>query len=77
MKKTYLLYEPGEDQNKEKIWISQPGRGLKKPQCTLQICFRPDGEQPRMGMYDTVNMFIFYRSTFSKEYKYLLAVQRL
>ena len=49
MKKTYHLYEPGQDQNKEKIWISQPGCGLKKGQCTLQICFRPDGQQPRIG----------------------------
>ena len=43
MKKTYHLYEPGQDQNKEKIWIFQPGCGLEKRQCTLEICFRPDG----------------------------------
>ena len=30
MKKTYHLYETGQDQNKEKIWISQPGCGLEK-----------------------------------------------
>ena len=65
MKETYF-YEPGQDQNKEKIWISQPGCRLEKRQCTLHICFRPDGEQPRIGMYDAVNTFIFYRSTFSK-----------
>ena len=50
IKKTYHLYEPGQDQNKENIWISLPDRRLEKRQCTLQIYFRPDGEQPRIGM---------------------------
>ena len=26
------------------IWISQPGNGLDKTQCTLQLCISPDGE---------------------------------
>lgn len=33
------------DQHGHKVWISQPGSGLDKRQCTLQICFRPTGEQ--------------------------------
>ena len=51
MKRTYHLYESGQDQNQEKVWICQPGCGLEKRQCTLQICFRPGGEQPRIGMF--------------------------
>ena len=51
MKRTYHLYESSQDQNQEKVWISQPRCGLEKRQCTLQICFRPHGEQPRIGMF--------------------------
>ena len=51
MKRTYHLYEPSQDRTLEKVWISQPGCGLGKRQCILQICFRPDGEQPRIGMF--------------------------
>ena len=51
MKQTYHLYEPGLDQNQEKVWISQPGCGLEKRQYTFQICFGPDGEQTRVGMF--------------------------
>ena len=51
MKRTYHLYEPGQDQNQEKVWIFQPGCEFEKRQCTLQISFRPDGEQPRIGMF--------------------------
>ena len=32
------------------MWISQPGAGLEKRQCSLQVCFRPVGEQPRLGI---------------------------
>ena len=35
-----------EDQHNEKVWISQPGAGLDKRQCSLQICFSPEGKQP-------------------------------
>ena len=51
MKRTSHLYEPGQDQNQEKVWIFQPGCGLEKRLGTLQICFRPDGEQPRIGLF--------------------------
>ena len=47
-KRTYHLFEKGTDQHKEKVWISQPGSGLDKRQCTLQVCFRPSGPQPKL-----------------------------
>lgn len=37
MKRTYHHYEKGEDQHKSKVWIFQPGSGLDKRQCTLQV----------------------------------------
>ena len=55
MKRTYHLYEPAQDQNKKKVWISHPGCGLEKGQCTLQTCFRPDRQQPRIGMFLYIN----------------------
>ena len=38
-------------QQQEKVWIAQPGSGLEKRQCSLQICLRPVGPQPRLGLY--------------------------
>lgn len=50
-KKTYELIEPKNPENRnKKIWVSQPGSGLEKRQCTLQVCFRPEGEQPKVGI---------------------------
>ena len=40
----------GTDQHQHKLWISQPDSGLNKRQCTLQVCFRPTGEQPRLAV---------------------------
>ena len=34
----------------EKVWIAQPGSGLDKRQCTLQIMKRAEGEQPRLAI---------------------------
>lgn len=48
--KTYHHYDEGVDQHKEKVWISQPGSGLEKRQCTLQVCLRASGEQPRLAV---------------------------
>ena len=31
-----------------KVWISQQGSGLEKRQCTLQVCVRPIGPQPKL-----------------------------
>lgn len=47
--KTYEHFEPGESQTK-KVWIAQPGSGLEKRQCSLQICLRPEGECPRLAI---------------------------
>ena len=50
-KKTYEHIEPKNPENRhKKIWVSQPGTGLEKRQCTLQICLRPEGQQPRVGI---------------------------
>jgi len=49
-KLTYEHIEQDEQQHGHEVWISQPGSGLDKRQCTLQVCLRPDGEQPRLGI---------------------------
>ena len=51
VKRTYEQIIPGskENQNK-KIWVSQPFSGANKRQCSLNICFRPDGNQPRIAV---------------------------
>ena len=50
-KKTYEMLEKKNPNNREhKVWISQPGSGLDNRQCTLQICFRPTGKQPRVAI---------------------------
>lgn len=43
-------YEQIEYKHSEKIWIAQPGSGLDKRQCTLQILTRAEGEQPRIAV---------------------------
>ena len=50
MSRTYHMFDEGADKHKEKVWISQPGSGLDKRQCTLQICFSPVGPQPKLGI---------------------------
>ena len=47
-KRTYELIE--ENGRYHKVWIAQPGSGLEKRQCTLQICFNPTGIQPRLAI---------------------------
>lgn len=49
-KRTYEYIGEGEEQRNHKVWISQPGSGLDKRQCTLQVCFRPTGGQPKIGI---------------------------
>ena len=50
-KKTYERIEPKNKENRNKnVWVSQPAPGLEKRQCTLQICFRPDGQQPKIAI---------------------------
>ena len=48
LERTYHVFEDGADQHQDKVWISQPGSGLDK--CSLQICVRPTGIQPRLGI---------------------------
>ena len=43
-------YEQIEYKHTEKIWIAQPGLGLDKRQCTLQIVTRAEEEQPRIAI---------------------------
>ena len=33
-----------------KVWLSQPGSGLCKRQCSLKICVQPLGTQPCLGI---------------------------
>ena len=37
---TYERSVSAEDRNNHKVWITQPGSGLDKRQCTLQLCFQ-------------------------------------
>ena len=43
--KTYELVEKG-----KKVWAAQPHSGADKRMCTLNICFRPEGTQPRIAI---------------------------
>ena len=47
-KRTYEIVKKKDRYHK--VWISQPGSGLEKRQCTLQICVRAAGEQPRLAI---------------------------
>lgn len=49
-KRTYEHIDEGVQQRNHKVWISQPGSGLDKRQCTLQVCFRPTEDQPKLGI---------------------------
>ena len=35
-----------DERGSKSVWISQPGNGLDKRQCTLQICICPEDDQP-------------------------------
>ena len=48
---TYELVQPKNLENRhKKVWVSQPGSGLDKRQCSLKVCFRPSGFQPRIDV---------------------------
>ena len=47
-KRIYEIVEPGSCYHK--VWIAQSGSKLDKRQCTLEICFRPNGKQPRIDV---------------------------
>jgi hypothetical protein len=45
------IHKRGAEGNREKrIWTAQPNTGDSKRFCTLQICFRPEGVQPRIAI---------------------------
>ena len=46
-KKTYEYMPKGEGST-HNTWITQPGSGLEKRQCSLQVMFRPEREQPKL-----------------------------
>lgn len=46
--RTYEPIEPGDKHHK--TWIRQPASGLDKRQCTVQVCSRGDGTQPRIAI---------------------------
>ena len=48
-KKTYEYIPKGEGST-HNTWILQPGSGLEKRQCSLQVMFRPEGEQPKLAI---------------------------
>ena len=41
-------YIPKREGSTHNTWISQPCSGLEKRQCTLQVIFRQEGEQPKL-----------------------------
>ena len=47
--RTYDYVPPGEGST-HNTWIGQPAPGLDKRQCTLQIAFRPEENQPRLAI---------------------------
>ena len=51
------------------VWISQPGSGLEKRQCTLQLCIRPEEPQnipPAIIFRGKGNVSEFERSAYDK-----------
>ena len=49
VKKTYEYVAPGKSKE-HNTWISQPGSGLDKRQCSLQVMVRGEGKQPKIAI---------------------------
>ena len=48
---TYEEIKKGSSENRnKKVWTSQPNTGDSKRFCTLNVCFRPFGQQPRIAI---------------------------
>ena len=47
---TYERKLPRGEQRQQRTWVSTLGPGLDKRQCTLQICFAPEGPPVRSGI---------------------------
>ncbi len=45
-KTTYEIDIPTKEKRSHRVWVSNPGPGLEKRQCTLQLCFSPVVKQP-------------------------------
>lgn len=41
-KTTYKAPVPQPERRDHRVWVNQPGSGLEKRQCTLQLCFGPE-----------------------------------
>ena len=49
--KTYEQIDKRSQENRnKKVWTSQPNTGDSKRFCTLNVCFRPTGEQPKLAI---------------------------
>ena len=48
-KKTFEYIQKGEDSTTN-VWISQPGSGLEKRQCSLQVMLWPNRGQPKLAI---------------------------
>ena len=50
-KKMYELVEPGNPENRtKKIWVAELHHGASERFCSLNVCFRPEGEQTRLAV---------------------------
>eukprot|EP00795_Rhopilema_esculentum_P014966 gene14966-biopygen861 len=49
-KTTYEAHISKEEQRAHRTWVSSPGPGLEKRQCTLQVCFSPKEPPVRMAI---------------------------
>ena len=47
---TYEAHISKEEQRAHRTWVSSPGPGLEKRQCTLQVCFPPEGPPVRIAI---------------------------
>ena len=47
--RTYEIIE-AKEKRYNKVWIQQPGSGLDKRQCMLQVCVRAEGEQTKLAI---------------------------
>ena len=51
VEKNYGQVTPGDKENRnKKVWVRQPYSGADNRQYSLNICFSPEGEQPRIAV---------------------------
>ena len=43
-------YESANVGRSDRVWVAQPGSGLDKRQCTLQVCFSPENNKTRIDI---------------------------